>query len=521
MISYSKARTQKNLKYKILLLSLGMIVGLVFETMARTQLTLEQHTAEIVKLEAGVSEIFVADPEIADIQLNSPTVAYIYAKGKVGRTSVIAADKQGRTILQMDVEVIHNLGNLKRAIKAVHPKENVKILSAPEGLILEGTVANPKASKDIANIAQRYLTDKQAVINNLRISEPTQVYLKVKVAEVSRTVLNQLDINWAARADIGSFTFGLLTGREPFTAGAFNRFINSPNPNSIGFRGTSGSSVDITALLDALNSEGLGSVLAEPNLVCLSGDTASVLVGGEFPYPVPQEQSITIEFKQFGISLAFTPTILSGELINLRVRPEVSELDRQNQLEFPLFTGTATIPAIKTRRAETSVELGSGDSLAIAGLFSNVMSNTLREVPGLGDIPILGALFRSARFQRNETELVIIVTPYIVQPVSSKKLQAPTDNLKYASFLETILLNRLNTFEAPYCPPCDSANPAMTNVAATNAGADVEGVIFEKPLSAIVDAGSMPSDAPIETERNAVLRQEEVELVGETGFYTE
>ncbi|MGI4851962.1 MAG: type II and III secretion system protein family protein [Janthinobacterium lividum] len=201
-------------------------------------------------------------------------------------------------------------------------------------------------------------------------------------------------------------------------------------------------------MIDALNQENLASILAEPNLIALSGETASFLSGGEFPYPVPQDQNITIEFKQYGVNLSFTPTVSSNNLIHLKVRPEVSEIDTSNSVNVTLNTATQSylpVPAIKTRRAETSVQLGSGQSLAIAGLIQNNMDSVLNELPGLADIPIFGALFRSSSFKNKKSELVIIVTPYIIEPVSDPtKLKLPTDSLKFASNLEMFFYQRLN-----------------------------------------------------------------------------
>ena len=228
----------------------------------------------------------------------------------------------------------------------------------------------------------------------------------------------------------------------------FSADPSTTNPaGSIGIR-FADSATTVAALIDALDQEGLASILAEPNLVAVSGETASFLSGGEFPFPVPQNQNITIEFKQFGISLAFTPTVLSNNLINLRVRPEVSQLDRTNSLTFVVNTtsgATITVPALKTRRAETSIELGSGQSIAIAGLIQSDMANTLGSLPGLGDLPVIGALFRSTAFLKNQSELVITVTPYLIKPADNPHvLKLPTDSLKFASNLEMLFMQRLN-----------------------------------------------------------------------------
>lgn len=411
-------------------------------------LTLEQNTADIIKIGENVSEVFVANPDIADVQLNSPTVAYVFGK-KPGTTTFFATDKEGKTTLEVTINVSHAISNLNHIMRQSFPDEKIQVYSSPTGLILKGEVSEARIMRDAENIAARYVASDGVIVNNLRLSTPTQVYLKVKVAEVSRSVLNQFDINWdAAFTSTNKFLFGVLSGaRSPVNATAtptgnlFNR--GESGTRSFGVRFRDGTT-DMAALIDALNQESLASILAEPNLVAVSGQTASFLVGGEFPYPVPQDNKVTIEFKQFGTSLAFTPTVLSPDLIHLRVRPEVSELDPSNAITFSAGGANINVPAIRTRRAETSVELGSGQSLAIAGLISRQMSNTIRSYPGLGEIPILGALFRSPEFQRDETELVIIVTPYIVKPTSENTLALPTDGLKHASNLEMIFFNRLN-----------------------------------------------------------------------------
>lgn len=429
--------------------SISLTCLLLFSLSASARnLTLEQNTADIIKIGENVSEVFVANPDIADVQLNSPTVAYVFGK-KPGTTTFFATDKEGKTTLEVTINVSHAISNLNHIMRQSFPDEKIQVYSSPTGLILKGDVSEARIMRDAENIAARYVASDGVIVNNLRLSTPTQVYLKVKVAEVNRSVLNQFDINWdAAFTSTNKFLFGLLSGaRSPVNAAAtptgsfFNR--GDAGTRSFGVRFRDGTT-DMAALIDALNQESLASILAEPNLVAVSGQTASFLVGGEFPYPVPQDNKVTIEFKQFGTSLAFTPTVLSPDLIHLRVRPEVSELDPSNAINFSAGGVNISVPAIKTRRAETSVELGSGQSLAIAGLISRQMSNTIRAYPGLGEIPVLGALFRSPEFQRNETELVIIVTPYVVRPTSQSSLALPTDGLKHASNLEMIFYNRLN-----------------------------------------------------------------------------
>jgi pilus assembly protein CpaC len=262
---------------------------------------------------------------------------------------------------------------------------------------------------------------------------------------VSRDVNKQFGINWNALFNDGRLAVGLLTGRTPSTSfGTFIPSTSTPPADSIGvgYRSQNGH-VNVSSLIDALVQEGLVTVLAEPNLTAISGETANFLAGGEFPIPVPQGlQQITIEFKRFGVSVDFTPTVLDPSRMSIKVRSEVSELSSQGAI---VISGTQ-VPSLAVRRAETTVELGSGESFAIAGLFQNNVTNQINSLPWLGDIPILGALFRSDRFLRHESELVIIVTPYVVQPATeATRLRLPTDGLTFSSDLEQLLLGRLTT----------------------------------------------------------------------------
>jgi pilus assembly protein CpaC len=441
-VNFLKIKLNMRNLYKF---SLLIFLFLSFQDIALSitkNMTLEQNTADIIQLPPGTSELFVANPEVADIQMNSPEVAYIFGK-KPGITTIFSASGNGKASIKVNLTIVHNITRLKEIIKSVAPNEPIELISTPAGIILNGTVTSAALVKNIRSVVERFLGGKEVILNNLQISSPTQVYLKVKVAEVSRKAMNKLNINWASNFSSNNYNFGVLMGRPTLSAGG--GFIQDVATNSLGVQFNDGTT-NLSTLIDALNTEGLGTILAEPNLIALSGETASFLVGGEFPYPVPQDNNVTIQFKQFGISLAFTPTVLGSNRINLRVRPEVSELDPTKSLTIALggAGGSATIPSIQTRRAETSVELASGQGMMIAGLFTTSTKNSINEFPGLADIPILGALFRSNQFQRDETELVILVTPYLVNPVSQESLSLPTDGLHHSSQLDMILTGRLN-----------------------------------------------------------------------------
>jgi pilus assembly protein CpaC len=283
-----------------------------------------------------------------------------------------------------------------------------------------------------------------------------QVNVRLRIAEIDRTVTRQLGFNWQALGKGNGWSFGLRTGAavgstiSPLLPLGLAPLANATaSPNQVGAGFTSGNGAwDVNAVIDALAADQLITILAEPNLTALSGETASFLAGGEFPIPISGATSngqttITVEFKTFGVSLALVPTVMSPTLLNLRVRPEVSELSTNGAVSVPLGNGTVTIPALTVRRAETTVEVGSGQSFAIAGLLQKTSLDNTNALPWIGELPVIGALFKSNDFQRGESELVIIVTPYIVQPVSNAStLRTPVDAFRPATDLDRILLGR-------------------------------------------------------------------------------
>ena len=387
-----------------------------------TALDLEVHKGQLVRLDRPTSTVFLADPEIADVQLKSPTLIYVYAK-RPGQTTMYAVDDGDNILADLRITVRHNLTALREAMQKVVPNAAVDVESVNGTLLLTGTVGSASAAEDLRQLVARFATEKNGVINQMRVNAPNQVDLRVRIAEVSRSAVKKLGFNWDAVFSSGSFIFGLATGNPVIAAGSF--LTRSGGANSI-FGGASNGNYDVNGLIDALADEGVLSILAEPNLTAVSGESGSFLAGGEFPIPVPQENgSVTIEFKKFGVQLVFTPVILEGGRISLRVNPEVSELTMAGSININGFA----IPALTTRRADTTVELGSGQSLAIAGLLKNNVNQNISKLPGLGDLPVLGQLFRSDTYRQNESELVIIITPYIVRPVSARQLALPTDGL--------------------------------------------------------------------------------------------
>ena len=334
--------------------------------------------------------------------------------------------------------------------RVVRGAEGVTVVLAGNTLTLAGQITTAADAAQAEAVARGYAGEGREVINNLSLLSSIQVNLRVRVAEISRQVTRELGFNWQSLANDGAnWMIGLRTGNAGGVLNAITGAIgSSATSGQIGrvAAGFSSSRFDINAVIDALASDQLISILAEPNLTAQSGEVASFLAGGEFPVPVGANTvsgSITIEFKQFGVSLAFVPTVLGPDRLNLRVRPEVSELSDNGAISLPLSGGVVRIPALSVRRAETTVELGSGQSFAIAGLLQHSTTMTNQSIIGLGDIPVLGALFRSDRFQRRETELVIIITPYLVRPVSDPRaLAAPTDGFRPATDLDRILHRR-------------------------------------------------------------------------------
>ena len=428
------------------LLLLALKIGVLAAATAKIvvpdgEIGLEVKQGRLIRLPRPAAAVFVADPEVADVQAHSPTLVYLFGR-KSGTTTVFAVDAGEQVILQRDVAVSHHLSGLRQALDALGESGSVSVHSVDGGIVLDGSVEDPARAQEVRELAGRFLGENETLINRIEVTAPTQVSLRVRVAEVSREVTKLLGVNWDSIFKTGDVAFGLATGRAFNTGGGlpFSRLTDQNGvANALGGRYAS-NNVGVNGVIDALEREGLVNVLAEPNLTALSGETASFLAGGEFPVPIGRDKDqIQIEFKQFGVSLAFTPTVLGRERISLRVRPEVSDLTDKGSIKM----GDLVIPALSTRRAETTVELGSGQSFAIGGLIANSTRDNVDKVPGLGELPILGPLFRSTSFRRSESELIIIVTPYLVRPVASQRLASPGDGLNPAGDLERIIAGRL------------------------------------------------------------------------------
>lgn len=374
----------------------------------------------LLRLDQAPATVFLADPKVADIQFRSTKLVYVVGNA-TGETSLYALDKRDRVLLNRKIIVGFDLDQLVKSINQLIPDSGVKASMINSTLVLDGVVGSPAEAEAVREVAKSFVGPKANILNRIKVSMPNQVNLRVAIAEVNRSVVKTMGFEFLGIGDGGGIQTNLLSGASTISA-----FID----RTIG-------AFDLQLWFEALETEGLIKVLAEPNLTALSGETASFLAGGEFPVTGqrdPDTNTIPVEFKPFGVSLSFTPTLLDRNRISLKVRPEVSQISSQGGV---VVDGVPVV-ALTTRRTETTVELGDGESLAIAGLLQRNDQNDVSRVPGLGDIPILGALFRSDNYRRNETELVIVVTPYIVKP-TEERLALPTDGYQPANDYQRIV----------------------------------------------------------------------------------
>ncbi len=384
------------------------------------QIYVEIGKGRLLRLDEAPATVFLADPKIADLQFKSTKLVYLVGK-TTGETSLYALDKKDRILINRKIVVGYDLEQLKSSINKLIPDSTIEPSMVQNTLVLDGVVSSPAEAEAVRELANSYIGKGARMLNRIKVSMPNQVNLRVSIAEVNRSVVKTLGFEFLGSGSNGVIGTALLSG----------------NFNVFGSIDQTFGNFNLGLSFEALETEGLIKVLAEPNLTALSGETASFLAGGEFPVSGqrdPDTGLIPIEFKPFGVSLSFTPTLLDRKRISLKVRPEVSQISSQGAV---VIDGVAVV-SLTTRRAETTVELGDGESLAIAGLLNRSDQNDVARVPGLGDIPILGALFRSDSYRRNETELVIIVTPYIVKP-TAERLALPSDGHEPSNDYERIV----------------------------------------------------------------------------------
>ena len=440
---------------------------------ASSSIDLSVGRGRLVSLPASMSDVFVADDAVADVQVRSNRQLYIFGK-KPGETSIYATDASGRVVFSTVARVGNNIETIDQMLSLAMPEASISANTMNGFVLLTGTVQSPDDAAEAERLVQAFVGEQTKVMSRLRTATPLQVNLQVRIAEVNRTLVKEISGNLLTRDKDGALGNGFLGGI--FGGRSAGTITDIPAPTAIfpgspvarpydpvtglpinqttlgtsyqfntpaGKRSLAGAGrlfgLDLMASLDIGERSGLVATLAQPNLTAISGETADFLAGGEFPVPIPGNlASTTIEYRKYGVSLAYTPTVLSNGRISLRVRPEVSELSTEGAIEMQGFQ----IPALTIRRAETTVELGSGESFMIAGLINNRSIGAIDKMPGLGDVPLLGTLFKSDSFRRGETELVIVVTPYLVQPVSANDIKLPTYAFQDANDLQRILLNQ-------------------------------------------------------------------------------
>jgi pilus assembly protein CpaC len=391
----------------------------------------------VMRTDKAFKEVRVANAKIADVVVLSDKSFQLLGK-EGGKTNVMLYDGDRQLVDIVDVTVGFDLAGLKKSLFETFPNENVEVRPMAGGIYMSGDVSTEAVAKRAEKIAQAYAPER--VTNGMSIRDSHQVMLEVRFVEASRDAVKQLGINVlssrgnAASPNAGDFS--LSSGRS----------IENSVVNGFLAGGVGGAALDVR--LQAMEDKGIIRTLAEPNLVSMSGETASFLAGGEYPIPVPGNLGdVGIEYRKFGVSLAFTPTVLDDGVINLRVAPEVSQLDQSNAVRI----GGIEVPGLRVRRAKTTIELRNSQSFAIAGLLQSESENRRNQVPWLGDVPVLGSLFSSTRYQKAETELVIIVTPHLARPVSDKsKLATPLDKLANPSDFDAFIGSKIDGLSGVY-----------------------------------------------------------------------
>ncbi|MAX74894.1 MAG: general secretion pathway protein [Nioella sp.] len=400
----------------------------VLEGATSTTLRVPMNRAVVVESEALFAELSVANPQIADIATLSERTIYVLGRAP-GRTTMTLLGVDGGLIANVEVQVIPDLAEFRERLREILPNEAIEVRSANDGIVLSGTVSSGQILDRALELAQRYAPDR--VSNLMVVGGTQQVMLRVRFAEMSRTVRRNLSASFGAA--VGDVQLGTGNAATTFPSTTISPDLGGRN-GALGVTFGSGSA-QFAILLEALESNGMVRTLAEPNLSALSGATASFNAGGEFAVPVQTEDGISVDFRPFGINLVFTPTVLSDEIINLNLSAEVSSID----INVPTVND---VPGLRTRTASTTVEMRDGESFVIAGLLQDDFRDSIGQVPWLGDIPVLGALFRSTNYQREQSELVIIVTAHLVSPTRGEALALPTDRVRIPTENELFLFGQ-------------------------------------------------------------------------------
>jgi pilus assembly protein CpaC len=399
----------------------------------------------VVDLPRDIKDVLVADPKIANAVVRSAQRAYIIGAA-VGQTNIVFFDSAGQQIAAYDIAVKRDLNGVRAALKQTLPNADIQIEGLGDGVMLSGTASSPIEAQQAGDLAARLVGGAEKVVNSIAVRGRDQVMLKVTVAEVARSIIKQMGIDLSANLNYGTAVVK-FNNANPFTAN------NAPLVANNALTTSFGSTPSVQATLRAMESAGVVRTLAEPNLTAISGESATFISGGEFPIPTGVTCQTTtsgaigqcvqtVSFKKFGISLNFTPVVLTEGRISLRVMTEVSEVSTENALTGG--AGGTTIPSIKTRRAETTLEIPSGGAMAMAGLIQDQTKQAVNGLPGMAQLPILGSLFRSRDYINSQTELMVLVTPYVVRAVAQKDLSRPDDGFAAASDPQADLLGSLN-----------------------------------------------------------------------------
>lgn len=392
-------------------------------------LNVPMNRAVVVESDTAFAELSIANPTIADISSLSDRSIYVLGKAP-GATTLTLLDASGRLITNVEVRVAPDISEFKERLRQILPGEKIEVRTANDGIVLSGTVSSAQRLQRALDLAERYAPER--VTNLMSVGGVQQVMLKVRFAEVQRSVSKALAAQFSS------------TGARGLTS-TLGSTVSGTAAGNINF-GFDIGSVELNLLLQALETKGVVRSLAEPNLIALSGQEAKFLAGGEYPIPVSQEGgTITVEFKPFGVELNFIPRVVDGDLINLELKAAVSSIDSSNGYDI----GSITIDAFKRRETSTTVELRDGESFAVAGLLQDDFQDSSSQVPWLGDIPVLGALFRSTDYQRAQSELVIIVTAHLVTPTRGEALALPTDRVKPPSEKDLFMFGRVAKEKAP------------------------------------------------------------------------
>jgi pilus assembly protein CpaC len=425
------------------------------------RITLPLDKAAVVQLDADARDVLVSNPDMVDAVVRTPRRIFLLAT-KVGQTNAFFFDAAGKQILALDIRVEKDVVDLSSLMKASLPNSSIVVQAMNDNVVLTGSVSSAMESSRAADLAARFTGDPKKIVNMIGIAGGQQVMLKVRIAEMDRNIAKQFGVNLAAAKIVGGTPIGVSTANQFNLVGQALSDLSggqagqvcasgSTNNNPFGTLLNGGNCLiknNVQGQLQALERVGLVHMLAEPNLTAVSGETAKFLAGGEFPVPASRDRdgNVTVEFKQFGVGLSFTPVVLAPGRISLQLASEVSELSNTGAFTLSGSNSTAglTIPALTVRRTATTIELPSGGSFAVAGLMQHNTKQVIDGFPGVKDLPVLGALFRSRDFADDQTELVVLVSAYLVEPTTEAALSSPTDGFVAPTDPETILLGRLN-----------------------------------------------------------------------------